>query len=132
MKHILTAIVTCLLLASLSGCSLWAFGDNDAIGIRSGVKVSETIEVGASTNYWPDNDNDSQTYGAYAITHGPLGTYAGAQTNLSNDYDEQIAPIVGFIYDDIFFVEYQYRNWENKASQEDHKVMFGIRIPLGD
>ena len=125
-------ILMCLLLI-VPGCgkeSLWVFGDNDALGLRVGTEVSENIEVGASSIYWPDDDNDTQLYGAYAMLHQPgetISTYIGAQTPLNNNYD-QVAPVVGIVFDKIFFTEYQYKNWDSKEAQEEDKIVFGIRL----
>jgi hypothetical protein len=120
----------------MTGCgneSFWAFGDDDALGVRIGTEVVENVEVGVSSIWWPENDNDTQLYGAYALYHLPsddediVCTYVGAQTPLNNNYD-QVAPVIGVIYDEIFFTEYQYRNWDNKAAQEEDKIVFGVRI----
>lgn len=128
-------ILLCLLV--VGGCgneSLWVFGDNDALGVRVGTEVAENVEVGVSSVWWPENDNDTQLYGAYALYHLPSNdedivcTYVGAQTPLNNTYYNQVAPVVGIVYDEIFFTEYQYRNWSDKAAQEEDKIVFGIRL----
>lgn len=125
----------CLLAVSLAGCngnsSVWAYGDDDALGIRLGTEVAKNIEVGASTLYWPEDDNDTQAYGAYAVYHlpgEPLGAYFGAQTTLNNDYYDQVAPIAGVMFDEIFFIEYQYKNFDNKAAQEEDKIVGGVKF----
>ena len=126
-------ILMCLLI--VAGCgneSFWAYGDNDALGIRVGTEIAENIEVGASSVYWPDDDNDTQLYEAYAILHQPgetVSTYFGAQTPLNNNYD-QVAPVVGVIFDEIFFTEYQYKNWDAKEAQEEDKIVFGVRLKV--
>jgi hypothetical protein len=114
--------------------SVWLFGDDDALGVRIGTEVAENIEVGVSSVYWPDDDNDTQLYGAYALYHLPsndedvICTYVGAQTPLNNTYYSQVAPVVGIVFDEIFFTEYQYKNWDAKEAQEEDKIVFGIRI----
>ena len=127
------AILMCLLAISLAGCgqnSFWAFGDDDALAIRLGTEMAENVEVGVSSMWWEDN-GDSQIYGAYALYHIPgetISTYVGAQTSLNNTYYDRISPIVGVVFDEIFFTEYQYKNWESKESQEEDKIVFGVRL----
>ena len=128
-------ILMCLLAVSLAGCgqsSLWAYGDDDALGIRIGTEMAENVEVGVSSLWWPENDGDSQLYGAYALYYLPVDdgvkAYVGAQTTLNNNYYDQVAPIAGIMFDEIFFTEYQYRNWDDKKSQEEDKIVFGIRL----
>lgn len=132
-------ILLCLLTISLAGCgqnSFWAYGDDDALGVRLGTEVAENVEVGFSSMWWPEDDGDSQMYGGYAIYHLPadpnglFGTYVGAQTPLNNNYYNKVAPIAGIVFDEIFFIEYQYKNWESKESQEEDKIAFGVRIPF--
>ena len=134
------AILLCLayLWVFLGGCgqnSFWAYGDNDALGVRVGTEVVENIEVGVSSVWWEDR-GDSQLYGAYALYHLPSAddaivcTYVGAQTPLNNTYYDRIAPVVGLVYDKIFFTEFQYKNWASKESQEEDKIVFGLRIPF--
>jgi hypothetical protein len=126
----------CLLAISLAGCfekessSLWAFGDDDALGVRLGTEVAENVEVGVSSMWWPESDNDTQLYGGYALYHQPgdtTSTYIGVQTPLNNNYD-QIAPVAGVVFDEIFFLEYQYKNWDEKEAQEEDKIVFGVRF----
>ena len=125
-------ILLCLLAISLAGCgqnSFWAYGDNDALGIRVGTEAAENIEVGVSTLYWPEDDGDTQMYGAYALLHQPgetISTYLGVQTPLNNTYYDQVAPVVGVVFDEIFFTEYQYKNWDAKEAQEEDKIVFGV------
>ena len=125
-------ILMCLLV--IAGCgneSLWVFGDDDALGVRVGTEIRKNVEIGVSTIYWPENDNDTQLYGAYALLHVPgdtISTYIGAQTPLNNTYYDQVAPVVGVVFDEIFFTEYQYKNWDSKEAQEEDKVVFGIRL----
>lgn len=133
-------ILMCLLVISLAGCggqnSFWAYGDDDALGVRVGTELAENVEVGVSSMWWPENDGDSQMFGGYAIYHlsndpnAPLGAYVGAQTPLNNTYYDQVAPIAGVVFDEIFFLEYQYKSWESKESQEEDKIVFGVRIPF--
>lgn len=131
-----TITLMCLLAISLAGCgqnSFWAYGDDDALGVRVGTKMAENVEVGVSSMWWPDDDGDTQLYGAYALLHIPgetVSTYIGAQTPLNNAYYDQIAPVAGIIFDEIFFIEYQYKNWESKESQEEDKIVFGVKIPF--
>ncbi len=125
-------ILMCLLV--IAGCgneSLWVFGDDDALGVRVGTEIRKNVEIGVSTIYWPENDNDTQLYGAYALLHVPgdtISTYIGAQTPLNNTYYDQVAPVVGVVFDEIFFTEYQYKNWDSKEAQEEDKIVFGIRL----
>ena len=129
-------ILLCLLILIVAGCeseksSFWAYGDNDALGVRVGTEVAENIELGVSSVYWPDDDNDTQLYGAYVMLHQPgetISTYVGAQTPLNNTYYDQVAPVVGVVFDEIFFTEYQYRNWDAKEAQEEDKIVFGVRL----
>lgn len=137
MKTVST-ILMCLLVISLAGCSgqnsFWAYGDDDALGVRVGTEVAENVEVGVSSLWWPEDDGDSQLYGAYALYHLPSNdedvvcTYIGAQTPLNNTYYDKVAPVVGIVFDKIFFTEYQYKNWDAKESQEEDKIVFGLRI----
>ena len=127
----------CLLVVSLLvGCgneSLWVYGDDDALGVRVGTEMAENVEVGVSSMWWPEDDGDSQLYGAYALLHIPgetVSTYIGAQTPLNNAYYDQVAPVAGIVFDEIFFIEYQYKNWSDKESQEEDKIVFGVRIPF--
>jgi hypothetical protein len=140
MKKLVTILIVCCFLLgcaeSEKASSVWIFGDDDALGLRAGTEVMENIEVGASSMWWSENYEDSQMFGGYAIYHLPadpnglLGTYIGAQTPLNNDYYDRVAPIAGVVFDEIFFIEYQYRNWESKELQEEDKVIFGVRIPF--
>ncbi len=132
-----TTMLMCLLAISLAGCgneSVWVFGDDDALGVRVGTEVAENIEVGVSSVYWPEDDGDTQLYGAYAFYHLPSSdedivcTYIGAQTPLNNTYYDQVAPVVGVVFDEIFFTEYQYKNWGAKEAQEEDKIVFGVRL----
>lgn len=132
-----TTILMCLLTISLAGCfeeqssSFWAFGDDDALGVRLGTEMAENVEVGVSSMWWPESDNDTQLYGAYALYHIPgetVSTYVGAQTPLNNTYYDQVAPVVGVVFDEIFFTEFQYRNWDAKEAQEEDKIIFGVRL----
>lgn len=129
------AVLLCLLAISLAGCgqnSFWAYGDDDALGVRVGTEVAENVEVGVSSMWWPEDDGDTQLYGGYALLHIPgetVSTYVGAQTPLNNNYD-QVAPVAGVVFDEIFFVEYQYKSWESKESQEEDKIVFGVKIPF--
>jgi len=129
-------LVAMLLLAGCGQNSFWAYGDDDALGVRVGMEVAENVEAGISSMWWPDNDGDSQMYGGYAIYHLPadpngiLGTYVGAQTPLRDNYYNKVAPIAGIVFDEIFFLEYQYKSWESKESQEEDKIVFGIRLPF--
>jgi hypothetical protein len=124
----------CLLAVSLAGCgqsSFWAYGDNDALGIRAGTKIDENVELGVASLWWPQDDGDSQAYGAYALYHlpgDPVGAYVGAQTDISSEFDEYISPVAGVMFDEIFFTEYQYKSFENKAAQEEDKIVFGVRL----
>lgn len=136
MKKVM-GILLCLLAISLVGCesekksSLWILGDDDALGVRIGTEVAENVEVGVSSVWWPEDDGDSQLYGAYAFLHQPgetISTYIGVQTPLNNTYYDRIAPVAGIVFDEIFFTEYQYKNWESKQSQEEDKIVFGVRI----
>ncbi len=126
-------MLVCLLLI-VSGCgneSLWVYGDDDALGVRVGTEIRKNVEIGVSTIYWPENDNDTQLYGAYALLHVPgetISTYIGAQTPLNNTYYDQVAPVVGVVFDEIFFTEYQYRNWSAKEAQEEDKIVFGVLL----
>ena len=132
------AILLCLILiVFVSGCfeeqssSVWIFGDNDALGVRVGTEVVENVEVGVSSVWWEDGD-DSQLYGAYALYHIPsetISTYIGAQTPLNNTYYDHIATVAGVRYGKLF-AEYQYKNWRSKESQEEDKVVFGLRFPF--
>lgn len=130
------AILMCLLAIGLAGCgqnSFSAYGDDDALGVRVGREVAENVEVGVSSMWWPEDDGDTQLYGAYALYHIPgetISTYVGAQTPLNNTYYDQVAPVAGVIFDEIFFVEYQYKSWESKESQEEDKIVFGVRLPF--
>ena len=127
-------ILMCLLAISLAGCgqsSFWAYGDDDALGVRLGTEMAENVEVGISSVWWPESDNDTQLYGAYALLHMPgetVSTYIGAQTPLNNTYYDQVAPVAGVVFDEIFFMEYQYRNWDAKDAQEEDKIIFGVRF----
>lgn len=132
------SILMCLLVAIslVAGCfekessSMWAFGDDDALGIRLGTEVAENVEVGISSMWWPEDDGDTQLYGAYALYYLPedaVNTYIGVQTPLNNNYD-QIAPVAGVVFDEVFFLEYQYKNWGDKEAQEEDKIVFGIRL----
>ena len=128
-------ILLCLLIA-LAGCgneSLWVFGDNDALGIRVGTEIAENVEVGASSMWWPESDNDTQLYGAYAFLHQPgetVSTYFGVQTPMNNTYYDQVAPVVGVILEESenmkIFTEYQYKNWDAKEAQEEDKIVVGV------
>ena len=137
MKKQVAILTMCLLAISLSGCfeeqssSVWIFGDDDSLGVRVGTEVVENIEVGVSSVWWEDRD-DSQLYGAYALYHIPgetISTYIGAQTPLNNTYYDHIAPVAGVRYGNLF-AEFQYKNWRSKESQEDDKVVFGLRFPF--
>lgn len=128
-------ILMCLLALSLAGCgghnSFWAYGDDDALGVRVGTEVAENIEVGVSSMWWPEDDGDTQLYGAYAIYYIPgetISAYVGAQTPFNNTYYDKVAPVVGIVFDEIFFTEYQYKNWDAKESQEEDKIVFGVRL----
>ena len=131
------AILLCLLAISLSGCfeeqssSVWIYGDDDSLGVRVGTEVVENVEVGVSSVWWEDR-GDSQLYGAYALYHIPgetISTYVGAQTPLNNTYYDHIAPVAGVRYGNLF-AEYQYKNWRSKESQEDDKIVVGLRFPF--
>lgn len=127
------AILMCLLI-SLAGCgqnSFWAYGDDDALGIRVGTEVAENVEIGASSMWWPEENSDDQLYGAYAIYHIPgetVSTYVGAQTPFNETCYDRVAPVAGIVFDEIFFTEYQYKNWDGKTSQEEDKIVFGVRL----
>ncbi len=125
-------ILLCLLV--IAGCgneSLWVFGDDDALGVRVGTEIRKNVEIGVSSVWWPEDDGDTQLYGAYALLHQPgetISTYIGAQTPANNTYYDQVAPVVGVVFDEIFFAEFQYRNWIAKEAQEEDKVVFGVRL----
>ena len=140
MRTIVRIILVFLVWLSLTivmGCgqsSFWAYGDDDALGVRVGTEIAENVEVGVSSVWWPESDNDTQLYGAYALYHlpadpnAPIGAYIGAQTPLNNTYYDQVAPVIGIVFDEIFFTEYQYKNWDAKEAQEEDKIVFGVRI----
>lgn len=136
MKVQVTILLCLLVVAGCGQNSFWAYGDDDALGVRVGTEIRENVEVGVSSMWWPDDDGDSQMYGGYAIYHlpaepnEPLGAYIGAQTPLNNTYYSRVAPIAGVVFDEIFFIEYQYKSWESKESQEEDKIVFGVRIPF--
>lgn len=131
MKAQVTILLCLLVVAGCGNESFWAYGDDDALGLRVGTEVAENIEVGASSVYWPDDDNDTQLYGAYVMLHQPgetISTYVGAQTPLNNTYYDKVAPVVGVVFDEIFFTEFQYKNWDSKEAQEQDKIVFGVRL----
>lgn len=140
-------ILLCLLAISLAGCNGGAvslYGDNDAVGARVGAEIAENIEAGVLSYWYPYDDNDSQIWGAYSLYHFPdivelpnpldpektleATTYIGAQLSLDSNYEDYVSLVTGVIFQKVFFVEYQPKAFDNKASMEDDKVVFGLRI----
>ena len=144
-------MLMCLLTVSLAGCTegqrvAWAGGDNEASFVRVGTMVSENNEVGVLSNYYPNNRNDSQGFGLYAVHHipgefeipNPLTgetilagcSYVGVQTTFDDNYDDQLSAFTGFCFWDIFFAEVQLDAYDNKASVRDDEVrgVLGIRL----
>ena len=149
MKTVLMTM--CLLAVSLAGGSegqrvAWAGGDNEASFVRLGTMVTKNNEVGVLSNYYPNERNDSQGFGLYAVHHIPgefeipnpftgetilAGcSYIGAQTTFDDNYDEQLSAFTGFCFWDIFFAEVQLDAYDNKASVRDDEVrgVLGIRL----
>ncbi len=150
-KEILVIVVVLFTLGALVGCAegnrtAWAYGDNESSGVRLGTMVTENNEVGILSQYFPNNDNDSQIWGVYAVHHVPgefeipspftgepiiAGCmYAGLQTSFDNHYDEQLSAFTGFEFWGVFFIEAQFDAYDNKASVRDDTVrgVLGVRI----
>ncbi len=152
MRNVAVVLVMCLLV-SLAGCqegnsnaSVWLGGDNEASFVRVGTMFTENSEVGIVSNYYPNNRNDSQGFGIYAVHHVPgeysipnpfdpdvpimaVCSYIGAQTTFDDNYDEQLSAFTGFEFWDIFFAEVQFDAYDNKASVRDDEVrgVLGLR-----
>ena len=120
-------------------------GDNEAVLIRVGYDLTENNEIGLSTHYYPNEENDSQNLGIYVLRKlpdiatipNPFGGevnatgYVGFQTVFDdNDYDDYISPFAGFEFWDNFFVEVQYEPFDNKATyrNEEFVGVLGWRV----
>lgn len=130
-----TILLMCLLV-SLVGCagnsSAWVYGNPESdgvIGARLGTEVVENVEIGASTQFNPYDNSDSQTYGVYSLLHFPSGgidPYIGAQATIGNgtwDIADTIQPVAGVSVGPVFV------EWQNESlNGEDDKILFGVRF----
>ncbi len=152
MKRFLTILMCLLAVSLLAGCSegqrgvAWVGGDNEASFVRLGAMVTENNEVGVLSNYYPNERNDSQGFGIYAVHHIPgefeipnpitgepimaVCSYIGVQTTFDDNYDDQLSAFTGVEFWDIFFAEVQFDAYDNKASVRDDEVrgVLGARI----
>ena len=132
----------------------WVFGDNDVVAARLGYAVTEEIEAGISS-YWMGVDGERfgppQTFAVYGLYQwqepvmipNPISfdwlpeelegkPYLGAQIGVNLDNDGTFAgPIAGIEIQDIVFMEYQFRAFDNMLEEElndSHKLVFGLRF----
>jgi hypothetical protein len=152
-------LLTISLLILIGGCatekpvSVWLYGDRDVAGARLGARVTENNEIGIMSNYYPNEGNDSQIWGAYGVYHfdrvvqitNPFNqnelidayAYVGVQTSFDNNYSRQFSPFTGFTFNlnkegvkeqGGLFIEYQNDAFDNKASMQENKVLLGMRF----
>lgn len=154
-RLVVTILIMGAILIGASGCpenkiSVWTGGDNDALTVRGGYEIQDNIEVGVASTWWV-SDDPPQTFGTYAIyefdqildVNSPIDAgflpetftgkpYLGGQIGLNVDGDGTYSSIMaGVLFNEIFFVEYQYRAYDEEIEQflkDDNKIMFGVRI----
>ena len=146
MKKLILLIVLFLCLPVRADTTSWLWADDDALGVRVGVKDDSPIEVGLSALWLPDRE-EPEIWGIYALYHLPeivnvpnpivvdflpeiiTGTpYLGGKLDI--DFDDEvtdISPVAGIVLMDVLFIEYQFEAIDRESKQES-KVLFGLRI----
>jgi len=156
MKKILIAILLLVFATSVQASdpnlslTTWIFGNDENIGARVGYEVSENAEVGVVSYWWPEEDAP-QVWGIYGIyffpdlieIRNPIPVsflpetfegkgYSGMQVGVNFDNDASFAsPLAGVLFNEIFFLEYQYRAYDNKLEEtlnDEHIFMIGLRF----
>lgn len=146
-KLVMTALVVlCLCLPVQADIYSWIWGDDDAIGARIGTDISESIEIGASALWFPDQESP-RIWGMYGIYHLPeivqfpnpiildflpdtIGgrPYFGGKLDIDFDIDKaRVSLIAGIVFEDILFIEYNFESIDSNA-YNDSKILFGLRI----
>ncbi len=150
----MVAVVLLLCLPAQGKIYSWLWADNDALGVRIGtdlekigVDIDEKIEVGISALWYPDQDSPKM-WGIYGIYHLPeivqfrnplvldflpeeIGgrPYFGGKVEIDFDIDKSsVSPIAGIVFEDIFFIEYQFDSFDRQRNGDSKAIWFGLRI----
>jgi len=142
---VLTVLLFCIPVQAENLFSVWLWDDDDAMGVRAGYYVTETIEAGISAS-WLSGDGEPVTMGFFGLRHFPeiikipnpilieflpeeiSGTpYVGGKIIFDLDSNQSnLSPVAGILFEDIFFMEYRYKGFGGAGDG----IFFGLRIPF--
>jgi len=151
-KLLIVVLVLCVSgVAHAKDWSAWTFGDNQYVGARIGYALTDNVEAGAESLWWPKEDAP-QVWGVYGIYKwdniveipNPIlldflpekfeaYPYIGARVGVNLDNDGTYSgAIAGLIIQEIFFAEFQYTDFGWKLSDspdtDESKLVVGLRI----
>lgn len=143
----LLAVVLLFCLPVQADINSWIWADSDSIAARIGFDIADSnnVEAGVSALWFPD-DWDPEIWGIYGVYHlgaielpNPIPIdflpetlsgrpYLGGKVDIDFEIDKaRASPIVGIVFQDIIFIEYQFESID-RVDYNDSKVVFGLRI----
>ncbi len=148
MKKQLVLVALALLLL-LPGCAedtmrTWVWGSNEVVGARVGSLVTENNEAGIMLEKQIE-DCELVTGGAYAIHYFPEAEFGnplsfeflpriirgrpfmGGELSIDPDANTSVvSPLVGIIFEESFFLDYQPQAYEAGTRTTGDRVRFGF------
>lgn len=150
MKKLAIVLLLVLLIcipARAKSLSAWLWGDDESLGARVGYKLTDSVEAGVSFVWWP-NDESPRVFGAYGVYHFPElvsfnnplmldflpdnisgRPYLGAKVDLNRTSNSTfVSPIAGIVFQEVLFIEYQFRAFGDQNIEGADNIIFGLRI----
>lgn len=142
-------LVAFVLLFLLPGCAedtmrTWVWGDGEVVGARVGSMITENNEAGIMLEKQME-DCESVIGGIYAVRYFPAAKfrnpfimeslpatiegrpYIGGKLDIDLEANNSIvSPVIGTVFEDVFFVEYQLRAYEPGTTTADGLFRFGL------